>query len=88
MATGEPSFTLSNSTDSITTSNPVDSVGYSCTDWTTYTPVTWSYSYPYYGVDKTRQAFQIIKMLEEKKMIKLTSVKKFMELVDEIYTVL
>jgi len=38
--------------------------------------------------DKTRQAFQIIKMLEEKKMIKLTSVKKFMELVDEIYTVL
>jgi len=39
-------------------------------------------------VDKTRQAFMIIKLLEEKGFIKLTSVKKFMELVDEIYKVL
>lgn len=52
------------------------------------TTTYWSGWYGCYHIDKTRQAFQIIQILVDRKMIKLTSVKKFIELVDEIYKVL
>jgi len=82
---GEPTFTIAGSMGNTAGINTRDSAGQSCTTWT---PSNYTYSYPYYQVDKTRQAFMIIKLLEEKGFIKLTSVKKFMELVDEIYKVL
>ena len=87
----EPSFTLSNNTG-LTTNGGLSNTVSSSNMWggssVTYTPYTWSYSYPYYTPDKTRQAFLIIKTLEERGLIKLSSVKKFMSLVDEIYKLL
>ena len=85
MAEREPSFTITTAGDTAG-SNTTDT----CQPWggVTWTPSNYVYTFPYYGVDKTRQAFLIIKHLEKKKLIKLSSVKKFMELVDEIYKVL
>lgn len=82
-ANTDPTFTLTTSS-----SSGDFSTGTCTTPWVTYTPSTWVYSYPYYGVDKTRQAFQIIQTLEKKGHIKLKSVKQFMSLVDEIYKIL
>lgn len=51
----------------------------------------WSYWYQhpqYITIDKTKQAFAIIKVLQNKKIIKLTTVKSFIDLVDEIIKVL
>lgn len=45
--------------------------------------------YPsYITIDKTKQAFEIVKLLKEKKLAKITTVKQFVELVDEIVKVL
>lgn len=47
--------------------------------------------YPYQTVcteDRTRKAFNLIKMLIEKKRLKCDSIDKFIELVDEILAVI
>jgi len=87
----EPSFTLSNCTGLNTTGGGANTSSNNSV-WSggsvTYTPYKWTSFYPYYAPDKTRQAFLIIKTLEERGLIKLSSVKKFMSLVDEIYKLL
>jgi len=39
-------------------------------------------------VDETKQAFTIVKMLMNKKLVKVTTVKQFIELVEEIVKIL
>lgn len=55
---------------------------------TTWYPQTYTYWYPQFSVDKTRQAFQILEMLEKKKLIQITDVKMFIRLVNELYQIL
>jgi hypothetical protein len=49
--------------------------------WPTYWPVN-------YYEDKHSKAFKVVKVLMSKRVIKLTSINKFVELVDEIVRVL
>ncbi len=67
---------------SITTGNTI-TIG----PW--YQPYTWYQSYPVYVcTDKTRKAIDILKMLEADKVVKVTSVPKFIALVEKIAGVL
>jgi hypothetical protein len=53
---------------------------------------TWPYyyqaSWPTYYPDKTAQAFKIIKILMDKKIIKITNIKLFIDTVSQIAEVL
>jgi len=62
-----------------TTSN-YQSIGWdsSCTLYPSY------YSYPVYVKDSTKQAFEIIKVLQDKKLLKLDKVSDFIEVMDAI----
>lgn len=93
MATGEPTFTIS-SGDSANT-GVSDSLGAPVTvtnvpwyEQTHWVPSTYYYYWPTFQPDKTRQAFQIVKMLQDKGLVELKSVKRFVALVDEIYKLL
>jgi len=72
--------TNSTSTTTTYTSDPLGN--------TWWTPSTYQYYWPSFQPDKTRQAFQILKLLEDQGLVKITSVKKFIKLIDEIYKVL
>jgi hypothetical protein len=92
MATGEPSFTINDSANTSVSNSTLTRTGdFTGIPWPQqyyWTPNTYTYYWPSFQPDKTRQAFQIIQLLEEKKLIKLNSVKKFVALVDEIYKIL
>ena len=59
-------------------------------DW--YYPNTIIHSYPVYlqerALDKGKQAFEIIKILKDKKLVNLTKVADFIDLMDELIKIL
>ena len=76
----------------LTTTGPATSTlhgGYfPYTDWWTQ-PITYWQSYPVYVyTDKTAKAIQVLKALEEQKLLKLASVKQFISLVEKIAALL
>lgn len=90
-AQAETSFSISNMTTGGSTVGSTYYVGNPYPPWyeqTRWVPSTYTYYWPSYQPDKTKQAFDVLKVLEQKGLIKLTSVKKFIELIDEIYKVL
>ena len=58
--------------------------------WNTYYPQ--SVTYPYYSnticIDKGLQALSIVKALMNKKLVKLTTIKQFIDLMDELVKIL
>ncbi len=75
--------------DSVQTSNTYGAWGY-WQDW--YYPNTIIHSYPVYlqerALDKGKQAFEIIKILKDKKLVNLTKVADFIDLMDELIKIL
>jgi len=73
-------------------------------EYSSYEGTTWDYwqdywypyvikeSYPVYiqekAIDKGRKAFEIIKMLRDKKLLEVNTVKKFIELMDTLIKIL
>lgn len=64
--------------------------------WTYYTDYYYPYviqpSYPVYlqerAQDKGKQAFEIIKILKDKKLVQITKVSQFIDLMDELIKIL
>lgn len=82
-------------TDNLSISNTPGAVGYStCWDyWSTgYYPQVIHTSYPVYlqerAKDKGKQAFEIIKVLKDKKLVSMTKVGDFIDLMDELIKIL
>lgn len=70
---------INESTDEVTTIYP-----WIYRDWYWHTYP----DYTYVSLNKTEQAFKIVKLLKDKKLAKVTTVKQFVELVEEISKVL
>lgn len=66
----------------------------SCWSWWQdyYYPSVITTVYPVYvqerALDKGKKAYEIIKMLKDKKLLEITSVKKFMEMMDALINIL
>lgn len=77
----------------ISTDNTISS-GTSCWDYwhTDYYPSVIHHSYPVYmqerAKDKGKQAYEIIKILKDKKLVKLGKVGDFIDLMDELIKIL
>ena len=60
--------------------------------WTDYYYPHYHQSYPVYiqdrALDKGKQAFEIIKVLKDKKLVKLEKVSDFIDLMDELIKIL
>ena len=72
----------------------VDSNNYSCWDYwqNNYYPTIIRESYPIYiserAKDKGKQAFEIIKILKDKKLVKIEKVSNFIDLMDTLIAIL
>ena len=84
-------FTINSDLDLASTT---DSTNYTCWDYyqREYYPLIVRESYPVYlqerARDKGKQAFEIIKILKDKKLVKLQKVSDFIDLMDELIKIL
>lgn len=82
------------SSNSVACNNSTGTASWGCWDyWTTqYYPQVIHTSYPVYlqekAKDKGKQAFEIIKILKDKKLVQLSKVGDFINLMDELIKIL